>query len=99
MCSSENRSVTLAPALHTHDVLARVEGRVVTADQALADRRAEEAAAARNVWLSPIDDHGTRTLVARADSAGLRRFYGTVDHVAHLLSRARQPGPARNDAR
>lgn len=40
---------------------------------------------ARSVWLSPTDDHGTRTLVVRAASAGIRGFHGTVDHIAHLL--------------
>lgn len=66
-------------------LLRLVEARVVEADQALADRLAEEAAATRSVWLSRHDDHGTRTLVARGDSAGLRRLNGTVEHVAHLL--------------
>ncbi len=41
--------------------------RVVEADQALADRKAEEAAAARTVWMSRHDEHGTRTLVVRGD--------------------------------
>jgi hypothetical protein len=62
-----------------------VEGRVVEADQALADRKAEQAAAARVVWMSRADEHGTRTLVARGPGAGIRRLYGTVDHLAHLL--------------
>lgn len=62
-----------------------VEARVVEADQSLADRKAEEAAAARSVWLSRADDHGTRTLVARGASAGLRRLFGTLDHLAHLM--------------
>lgn len=62
-----------------------VEARVVEADQALAERKAEEAATTRSVWLSPRADHGNRTLVLQGASAGVRRLYGTVDHVAHLL--------------
>ncbi len=71
--------------LPTGRLLRLVEARVVEADQALADRKAEEAAAARGVWLSPLDEHGTRTLVIRGPSAGVRRLQGTIDHLAHLL--------------
>lgn len=66
-------------------LLRLVEARVVEADQALADQKADQAAASRSVWLSPGDDHGTRTLVVRGASADVRRFHGTVDHLAHLL--------------
>ncbi|MEO5651338.1 MAG: hypothetical protein ABIN79_12555, partial [Marmoricola sp.] len=44
-----------------------------------------EAAALREVWLGRENDHGTRTLVARGDSADLHRLYATTDHLAHLL--------------
>ena len=71
--------------LPTGRLLALVEARVVEADQDLADRKAEEAAATRAVWLSRHDDHGTRTLVVRGETAGVRRFHSTVDHLAHLL--------------
>ncbi len=66
-------------------LLTLVAARVVESDQALADRKAEEAASARSVWMSRHDDHGNRTLVVRGDSAGVRRFHGTIDHLAHLL--------------
>ncbi len=66
-------------------LLRLVEARVVEADPALAQRKAEEAAAARSVWLSPTEEQGNRTLVARGASVGMHRFYGTVDHLAHLL--------------
>ena len=46
---------------------------------------AEEAAARREVWLGRENDHGTRTLVARGDSAELHRLFATTDHLAHLL--------------
>lgn len=67
-------------------LLRLVEARVVEADQALADRLAEERASARTVWMSHRDEHGTRTLVVRGESSGVRRFHGTVDHLAHLLA-------------
>lgn len=72
--------------LPTGRLLRLVEARVVEADQALADRLAQEKASARCVWMSRHDEHGTRTLLARGESAGIRRFHGTVDHLAHLLA-------------
>jgi hypothetical protein len=71
--------------LPTGRLLRLVDARVVEADQVLAERKAEEAAAARVVWVSRHDEHGTRTLVVRAASAGVRRLHGTIDHLAHLL--------------
>jgi hypothetical protein len=65
-------------------LLALVAARVVQADQALADRKAEEAASARMVWVSRGDEHGRRTFVLRGTSDGVRRLYGAVDHVALL---------------
>jgi hypothetical protein len=66
-------------------LLALVMGRVVEADQALADRKAEEAASARTVWTSRDDDRGTRTLMVRGTSHGVRRLHGTINHLARLL--------------
>ena len=66
-------------------LLAVVAARVVQADQALADRKAEQAAAARAVWMSRRDDHGTRALMVRGTSAGVQRLYATIDHIARLL--------------
>jgi hypothetical protein len=62
-----------------------VEARVVEADQELADRLAAERAKARGVWAGQQDGDGNTTIFARAESAGMRRFLGMVDHVAHLL--------------
>src|SRR4051794_30771029 len=66
-------------------LLTLVAARVAEADQALAERKAEEAAAARSVWISRHDEHGTCTLVVRGSGAGVRRLHGTIDHLAHLL--------------
>jgi hypothetical protein len=66
-------------------LLRLVEARVVEADQALADRMAEEARAAHGVWTGRDVQQGTRTLVVRATSDGVRRLSGTIDHLAHLL--------------
>ena len=67
-------------------LLRLVEARVVQADQALADRLAQERASTRSVWMSRRDEHGTRTLVVRGEAVGVRRFHGTVNHLAHLLA-------------
>jgi hypothetical protein len=77
-------------------LLRLVEARVVEADQPLADRKAEEAAAARGAWVSRHDEHGTRTLVVRAARAGVRRLHGTIDHLASLLEQ--HGGPAQRAA-
>lgn len=66
-------------------LLRLVVARVVEADQALADRKAAEAAAARTVWMSRHVDHGTRTLVVRGSGDGVRRLQSTVDYLARLL--------------
>jgi hypothetical protein len=76
-------------------LLTLVAARVVEADQTLADRKAEEAASARSVWMSRHDDHGNRTLVVRGEAAGVRRFHGAVNRVAHLL---REHGDANQRA-
>jgi hypothetical protein len=72
---------TLPPARF----LTLVAARVKEADQSLADRKAEEAAAARMVWTSRHDEHGTRTFVLKGTSDGVRRLESTVEHLAHLL--------------
>jgi hypothetical protein len=72
-------------------LLALVEARVVQADRALADRKAEEAEGARAVWLSRRNELGIRALMVRGSGDGVRRLYGTIDHLAHLL---RQHGDA-----
>ncbi len=74
--------VTTLPPGRLLDVVA---ARVVQADQALADRKAEEAAAARMVWTSRTDRAGVRTLVVRGTAAGVGRLAGTIEHLAHLL--------------
>lgn len=97
---------TLPPSRLLALVEARVvEARVVEADQALADRKAEEAARARAVWVSRRDEHGTRVLMVRGNSDGVRRLYGTIDHLAHVLhehgepdQRTRPTGQLRADA-
>ena len=66
-------------------LLALVEARVVEADQALAERKAEQAAAARVVWMSRRNEHGTRALMVNGTSDGVCRLYGTIDQLAHLL--------------
>ena len=66
-------------------LLRLVDARVVEADQAMAERKAEEAAATRHVWVSRNEEHGNRTMVVRAASAGVGRLQGTIDHLAHLL--------------
>ena len=95
----------LVATLPTGRLLRLVAARVTEADQALADRKAEEAATARMVWMSRDDDHGTRTLVVRGSSPGVRRLHNTVDHLAHLLlehgnpdQRARSIDQLRADA-
>ena len=35
--------------------------------------------------MSRHDEHGTRTLVLRGTSSGVRRLHGTIDHLADLL--------------
>jgi hypothetical protein len=62
-----------------------VEAKVVAADQELADRKAAETAKRRGVWMGMENRHGTRGLFAQAGVVDVARFYGTVDHVAHLL--------------
>ena len=92
---STRRSPSVVGSLPPGRLLTLVAARVVEADQALAERKAEEAAAARMVWMSRHDDHGTRTLVVRGESSGVRRFHGTVDHLAHLLREHGDRRPAR----
>ena len=66
-------------------LLALVEGRVVAADQALADEKAALAKQRRGVWLGRHNDQGTRGLFAQGDAKDMARVYATVDHLAHLL--------------
>ena len=72
-------------SLPTGRLLALAQARVVEADQALAEAKAEQAAARREVWLGRENDHGIATLVARGDAEKLRQLFATTDHLAHLL--------------
>ncbi len=78
---------TLPPAR----LLALVAARVVQADQALAERKAEQAACARMVWTSRANEHGTRVLVIKGTSPGIHRLATTIDHLAHLLAEHGDP--------
>ena len=75
----------LLGSLPTGRLLRVVEARVVEADQALADAKAEAAAARRNVWLGQENDHGVRPLLARGDAAAMTQLFATTDHLARLL--------------
>ncbi|MBV9832206.1 MAG: DUF222 domain-containing protein, partial [Marmoricola sp.] len=72
---------TLPPGRLLHVVDARVK----EADQELADQTAAREKTRRGVWRGRDDTHGTGSIFARGESAGMNRFYGTVDHLAHLL--------------
>ncbi|MDQ6641094.1 MAG: 13E12 repeat family protein [Actinomycetota bacterium] len=67
-------------------LLTVVEARVLEADQARADRLAEQARRERLVKLGRDNEHGVRGLAVRADAADALRFYQAVDHLAHLLA-------------
>ena len=67
-------------------LLTVVEARVLEADQARAERLAEQARRERLVKLGRDNEHGVRGLAIRADAADALRFYKTVDHLAHLLT-------------
>ena len=62
-----------------------VEGRVVEADQALADGKAAAAARTRGVWFSREQQDGTRGVYARGAAPGMARLAGMLEHLAHLL--------------
>ena len=66
-------------------LLTLAEARVVEADQELANRKSEQVAKQRGVWLGRDTVAGSRALFAQGDAVDISRFYGTVDHIAHLL--------------
>lgn len=76
----------LLGSLPTGRLLTVAQARVVEADQALAETKAVQAAARREVWLGRENDHGVRTLVARGDADQMRQLHATTDHLAHLLA-------------
>jgi hypothetical protein len=73
-------------------LFAVVEARVVEADTVAADRKAEQARTGHGVWLAPVTNaEGERVpdtagLVARGDAGDIKRFYETVDRVAHVMA-------------
>jgi hypothetical protein len=71
-------------------LLVVVEGKVVAADPALANARAQAARRRRGVWLSRTAD-GARSLIARCDAADATRVAQTCDQLARLLGDANGP--------
>ncbi|MCW2782488.1 MAG: hypothetical protein JWR35_2937, partial [Marmoricola sp.] len=67
-------------------LLGLVEARVIEADQAASDAKAEEASRHRFVHAGHRIDHGLRSLTARADAADVHRFAAMADQIARILA-------------
>lgn len=62
-----------------------VEAKIIEADPAAADARREAAALARFVATGQSDEHGLRTLVARAHAGEVVYFVAMCDRLAQIL--------------
>lgn len=69
-------------------LFAVVDARVVEADTAAADARAERARSEHGVWPTRSDDSAPDTagLFIRGAAADLKRFHESVDHIAKILA-------------
>jgi hypothetical protein len=87
--SAMNLDAALADALGSLPpgrLLSLVEARVIEADQAAADAKAEEASRHRFVHAGHRIDQGLRSLTARADAADVHRFAAMTDQIARILA-------------
>ncbi len=66
--------------------LALVKAKIVAVDPAAAQERAEAAELARFVRAGQTDEHGLRTLVARARAGDITVLVAVIDRVAAILS-------------
>jgi hypothetical protein len=82
-------AVTLPPGRF----LNLVEAKIVAADPAAAEERAREAALARFVRTGQTDEHGLRTLVARASAGDIVHLVAVIDRLAVILADAGDPDP------
>lgn len=64
------------------------DARVMAADTAAADRKAEEARRRRLVHLGHESEHGTRNIFIRCDAADAVRFAEKVEEIAEQLAEA-----------
>lgn len=73
-----------------------VAGRVVAADPALADAKAEARRAKRGVWLGrPVE--GSQSLIASLDGADAKRVLATCDRLAQILADAESDAAGDSD--
>jgi hypothetical protein len=67
-------------------LLSLVEARVIEADQAAADAKAEEARRHQFVHAGRDNEDGLRSLTARADAVDVHRFAVMTDQIARILA-------------
>jgi hypothetical protein len=83
--------------LPPHRFLKLVEAKIIAADPDAAQERARQAALDRFVRTGQTDEHGMKTLVARASAGDITVLVAVVDRIALIL--ADQGGPHPLDAR
>ena len=72
--------------LPTKRFLDLVEAKIIEADPAAAEERARAEALRRFVHAGPVDEHGLKTLVARAHSGDVTVFVAVLDRIAVILA-------------
>ena len=70
-----------------------VEAKIIEADPQAAEQRRQAAALARFVRTGQSDEHGLKTLVARASAGDVIFFVAMVDRIAEILALQGDPDP------